>query len=343
MPAVAPSRSPRAGWVRVARALALSLVLWSLSGCLHPTNNDGAGAINLARAGDFLFVARGSAGLDVVRVSDGEQVSHLEPSGLMSSFDDVSAQGSLLLVLDADDGRLASFHVDAAGGLTKGDEIEVATGPYSGVALGLGRAVVSGGTCEVTLLDVAASGELAVDQRFSASRGQPEVSIDPSGVYAVLSTHFSGGESEALDEIEFGLSLLELESGAIVDTVGLEGAGFTEGGGTPASWPVRVAFRSGAVFVAHGGGLSEVRVADGRFEEPRTVALEGPAVDVAIHGDSAFVVVASPASVAQMDLQDMQVRESLPLPEGEQGTAILVSASRVYVAGNETGLITFER
>jgi len=116
------------------------------------------------------------------------------------------------LALAADDGRLVSFRVDEAGALTKVDEIEVAAGPYSG-DLDLGHAVVSGGTCEITVLRVASSGELVVDRRFSASRGQPEVSIDPSAAFAVLSTHFSGDEADALGDAEFGLSLLELESG----------------------------------------------------------------------------------------------------------------------------------
>ena len=335
--------APSASSVTCRAALAATLVVPTLAGCLHPANNDGDGAINLASAGAFLFVARGTAGLDVVRVSDGETLFHVEPLGLMSSFDDVSARGSLLLALDADDGRLASFHVDDTGGLTKAGEIEVATGPYSGVALGLGLAVVSGGTCEITFVRVAPSGELAVERRLEASRGQPDVSIDPSGTYAVLSTHFSSGEAGALGGLDFGLSLLELESEAIVHTVGLEGAGFTEGGGTPASWPVRLAFHRSAAFVAHGGGLTEVSLADGRLELSRTAELEGPAVDVWIHGDRGFVVVASPASVAQIDLQDMEVRESLPLPQGERGTAVVATESRVYVAGNETGLVALDR
>jgi len=95
--------------------------------------------------------------------------------------------------------------------------------------------------------------------------------------------------------------------------------------------------------VAHGGGLSEVSLAGGQLELSRTLALEGPAVDVAIHGDSALVIVASPSSVAEIDLLDMEVRESVPLPDGEQGTAVVVTADRIYVAGNETGLITLER
>jgi len=322
--------------------LSLSLVA-AFAGCLHPSNNAGEGAINLAQAGDFLFVSRGEAGLDVVRVSDGELMFHEDPSGLVSSFDDVSARDSLLLALDADDGRLVSFRVDDAGALTKADEIEVATGPYSGVALGLGRAVVSGGTCEVTVLRISSAGELEVAHRFSASRGQPDVSIDPTGASAILSTHFSSEERELTGAAEFGVSLLELESAAILDTLGLDEAGFTEGGGTPASWPVRAAFRDGALFVAHGGGLSEIELSPAGLTLARTVALEGPAVDVSIHDGRAFVVVATPPSVAEIDLESMEVRQSFGLPDGESATAVIATTDWVYVAGNATGLLSIAR
>ena len=62
---------------------------------------------------------------------------------------------------------------------------------------------------------------------------------------------------------------------------GLAGAGFTEGGGTPASWPPRTRVIRDHAYVAHGGGLDVFRVgADLALERLGRTALGGAAIDV---------------------------------------------------------------
>ncbi|MCA9619984.1 MAG: hypothetical protein KC731_13255 [Myxococcales bacterium] len=327
---------------------ALALALTGSVGCdLHPTNNDRGGAINLARSGDWLLVARGTAGLDVVRASSGEVVQHLDPSDSLDSYDDVSGSAGLFVALDADDGRLASFSLDAEGKAALADERDVPSGPYSGVSLAGGRAVVSGGTCAITLLDLAADGTLTWREELEAFRGQPDVTLFPAGRGALLSTHFSGAEDEYVDGQEFGVSALDFDPLVIRDTAGLAGAGFTDGGGTPASWPVRAAIREDLAVVAHGGGLDLLSASVWRLAPLAHVELPGPGVDVAIEGSRAYALTVTPARVVVVDLSIASrpvVAAELELDGPDEGwTAIALSADRIYVAHDTDGVTALVR
>jgi len=68
---------------------------------------------------------------------------------------------------------------------------------------------------------------------------------------------------------------------------GLAGAGFTEGGGTPASWPPRTRVIRDHAYVAHGGGLDVFRVgADLALERLGRTALGGAAIDVDVDAEA---------------------------------------------------------
>ncbi len=325
----------------------LGLVL--LGGCsLHPSNNDSGGAINLAASPEFVFVARGTAGLDVVRADSTALVFSMAPQGNADSVDDVAFAVGHLFLLDADDGVLSSYAVNEDGSLalvTADREVEV--GPYSGVTANETSVVVSGGTCSVSIfeLDPATPGELGGSSSVDPYRGVPDATAAPGRPQVVLSTHFSGDADEFVDDSEFGIAVLHTERAEIVDAAGIIDAGFTDGGGTPASWPVRVEVRGDRVLVAHGGGLSRFSIdADGSLASLDQLTLDGPATDVSTFEDKAYVVSAN-ATLSVVDLSDdvMQVEQSTSLPMGAQPTAVIALGPWVFIAGGEQGLVTVAR
>lgn len=319
------------------------------AGCtLHDSNHDTGGPLNLAVAGDYVIAARGTAGIDVVRASTGAVVSHVEPRGEVGAYDDVAADGAVVLAHSVGDERVSSFVLTLDGELTPVDaDLEVPSGPYSGVSLAGGWAVVSGGTCAITVLDVEDDGHLARVGQFEAFRGQPDVTMLPGGAGALLSTHFSGDEDAFIDGQEFGVSAMSLAAQGVVDPLGLPGAGFSDGGGTPASWPVRATVAGDLAYVAHGGGLEILRVAaDLTLARVAHLDLPFAAVDVAVDGDEAFVV-GVPAQVAVVDVADPaapRFDRTLPLVgDGSMPTAVALAGGAIYVAANAGGLLRLPR
>lgn len=322
----------------------------ALSACgLHAFNNDSGGAINLAAAGEFVLAARGAGGLDVIRAVDGSRVFHLDPGGESDSYDDLSAEGERLVVLDGDSGRLSSFRLSTDGSLTAlSRDQPVDSSPYSGVSLSGGRVVVSGGTCGVASFTLDAQGRFSAPSTLRAARGQPEVTMLPGGRGALLSTHFSGSSSEFVDGAEFGVSSLRLDPMSIASARGLPGAGFTEGGGRPSSWPVRASVRGELAYVAHGGGLDVIRVgAELSLTRLSHTALPMRGVEVSVRDERAYVVGASPALMVVLDVSDPaapRVLRQEPVTEaGARPAAVYVSESWVYIAAGPAGLLRRER
>lgn len=122
------------------------------------------------------------------------------------------------------------------------ESVEVEVGPHTGIAARAGRVVVSGGTGSATVFRCDASGKLTRERTIPGHRGTPDAALDRAGRGVFFSTHFE----EPVDRHEFGLSSATPD-GRLVDAVGLAGAGFTEGGGRPASWPMRAAVDGGRV------------------------------------------------------------------------------------------------
>lgn len=323
-----------------------SFVALVAAGChLHPSNNDG-GAINLAASGDVVFVARGCDGLEVVDGASGEVLETLAASGESDSYDDLSVADGLLFVLDADDGYLTTFAIGADGGLTqKTADVEVEVGPYSGVSAAGSAVVVSGGTSEMTFLSYTSDGGLSETATLEGHRGHPDVALDPAGTLALVSTHFS----DDVDGHEFGVVSAALSPPSFSDEAGLPGAGFTEGGGTPASWPARAAFGPTHAFVAHGGGLSVLSTDASRaISVVTTIDVGIEAVDVTVAGDRAYVVGSSPTPrVVEIDVADPAapsiVRTFDVSGEGAAPTAVLLIGENLFVAAGEPGLVRITR
>jgi hypothetical protein len=310
-------------------------------GCgLHDTNNDLGGAINLALAGEYLVVARGTAGVDVMRLDSLEGVGHLDPTGDSDSYDDVSVDGAIVLLHDADDALLSSFRLESGGSLVAvSRDVAVESGPYSGVSVSGGVAIVSGGTCGISRLSVTTGGELAVSGGLEVFRGQPDVTMVPGTSTALLSTHFSGDEDEFVDGQEFGITTLATDDLAVVATAGLAGAGFSDGGGQPASWPVRASIVGDLAFVAHGGGLDLFRIdASHGIERLGHLDLPFQAVDVFApeSGGEAFVV-GVPPQIGVVDVGPdgaLSSRRTIELGADVRPTAIVASDTHLVVANN---------
>lgn len=311
----------------------------ALTGCgLHDVNNDLGGAINLAAGHTFVLVARGETGLDVVRPEDESIVFHLDPGGESDSIDDVTWERNVVIVHDADDGFVSSYRIDENGALSPVTlDLEAESGPYSGVSLADGIAIVSGGTCGITRLSVGDDGALQVSGTLEAFRGQPDVTMGAWG--ALLSTHFSGDEDEFVDGQEFGITTLATDDLAVVATAGLAGAGFSDGGGQPASWPVRASIVGDLAFVAHGGGLDLFRIdASHGIERLGHLDLPFQAVDVFApeSGGEAFVV-GVPPQIGVVDVGPdgaLSSRRTIELGADVRPTAIVASDTHLVVANN---------
>jgi hypothetical protein len=236
--------------------------------------------------------------------------------------------------------------IEAGRGLRKqhGDE-EVEVGPYSGVSAARSFVAVSGGTSEITLFSYASDGALERLGALAGHRGHPDIALDPSGGRAIVSTHYDG----EVDGHEFGLVSASLDPLAFVDEIGIGGAGFSEGGGTPASFPLRVAIAGELVLSAHGGGLSVIRAdAELGLAEVATLDLGLEAVDIVVDGELAYATGSSPsARVVEIDLRDpaapalgrtFDVGGAEPTP-----FAIAVVGSKLFVAAGDAGLQLLDR
>jgi hypothetical protein len=163
------------------------------------------------------------------------------------------------------------------------------------------------------------------------------VLVAPDGRRAYVSTHF--------ETTVFGLTVIDLAPLRVVGRLVIEGAGFTDGGTKPASFPLASALRGNRLYLAFGGGLAVVDVSDAaapRLEQ--VVPLGMQAVHLAIDGDVAVVVGASPARLVRLDLKDGDtpvVVRSEPLPGRPTGVAL--GATRVAVATGERGVVVLPR
>lgn len=320
------------------RALASLAATLAMACSLHPFNN-GGGPVNLALEGDRIAVALGERGMDLVDEVTGLRVAHVDVAGESDSYDDVAIADGWVFALDADDGYLSVF--DARGLVATTRDAKVEVGPYSGVAAAAGRVVVSGGTKSATVFRYDARGALTPGPSIVGHRGKPDVAVDRGGKALFFSTHFS----DPVDGQEFGLSVATGAEGRFVDAVGLAGAGFTEGGGRPASWPARSVVTANHVFVAHGGGLSIVEwSSELDLTLLATLDVGMMAVDVAVEKDTAWVVGAAPPALVEVNVTDPRspsVRKRTPL--SEPASAIVVGRTAISIAHGGGSLETIAR
>lgn len=309
---------------------ALTLCLCGVVGC----DDEASEELPAAAAGDatnlvfheqkgLVYAALGNEGLGVF-TADGTRVQTLDVG--LDSVDDVAidADRFLLFVLDAQrPGRVRRLAVGGTAPEPFGDEYEVDVGPFSGVSAQGGDWVVSGGTGELTMFDEGGSVRFTGDY----GRGQPDVLLAGGKLY--VSTHFGGPD--------FGLTVVDARDGAVLSSHELPDAGFTDGGSSPANFPIEAAVAGPSVLVAHGGGLAVVS-----GDQVDIVDVGFPAVSVDARGGTAAVVGAGP-SAALVDLLTREVTPLSGLPADARPTGVVLTDTRVLVAAGPVGVVALSR
>jgi hypothetical protein len=324
--------------------LLLGALLSLVPGCgltsalTYPTAGE-SDASNIASMGEVAFAALSARGLGVVTLGTGMVVRVIEPPAGSRRVDDVAVADGLLFTLDAEDGMLAAWSIaDALVPVLVSGPIEVPVGPFSGVSAGGGRVVVSGGTDELTVRAYDTAGRLTDPHAsIDVARGQPDVLVAPDGKRAYVSTHF--------ETTVFGLTVVDLSPLSIVGRLMLHGAGFTEGGTKPANFPLVSALGKDRLYLAFGGGLAVIDIADPTHpKHVVTIPLGMQAVHLAIDGNQAAVVGVAPPMLLMVDLSAPDapvVTKRDPLPG--RATGVALSPTKVAVAAGERGVIVLPR
>ena len=295
----------------------------------------------VAVAGDRAFVAAGVEGIEVVDLRASRRVALVAPTAPADRIDDLAVEGGLLFALDATPpGHLMSYRLADLGALSRpAAAVEVAVGPFSGVSAAAGLVVVSGGTSQLTLREHDGEGRFGAEVATADyGRGQPDVTLRADGAMAAVSTHIVGPD--------FALTLVGIARGPLalreIGQLPLRDAGFTRGGFKPAHFPFVTAWRGSRVYVADGGGLAIVDVADPAH--PRLLARDAqarPAIDLALMTDELDVLRAgSEPAVVRYRLDGDGAPRAAGLwefPAGDRPAAIARSGADLVVTRHQRG------
>lgn len=301
------------------------------------------GATNVAISGQRAYIARGSS-LGVLDLTTGSAVSYSVRTH------DVAAAGSYVYVLDAvAPGALPDFSNQGGSGSLNvlsfanptapayaAIALRVPVGPFSGIATGGGRFVVSGGTGLLTA-GTFAMGTLGRSFTRDLGLGQPDVSLSADGAQAYVSTDFDGNS--------YGITVLNLATGATLDRIPLVSGSSrvlsSPGSATPANFAVTSAAVAGRSFIvaAHTDGLAAIDLTH-LDNNPATspvlrtltaTALGVIPVHVEVQGTTAYVVGSSPTpQLVKVNVDTFRVLARSTLTGTPRGLA--VSASSVVVA-----------
>lgn len=299
-------------------------------------------------SGDALFYAtRAEDGLAVLDV-DGRLVLALAPAPGMESVDDLARDGELLFALDARlPGHLAVYSLgEARRPRLVAGPVPVPVGPFSGVSAHDGLAVVSGGTSSLTVWRCDRRGALeGPTATADVGRGQPNALLAPDAGTLFVASHYWGPY--------FGLTVLATRADTLghLTTLGkteIAGAGFTDGGAKPASFPMGLAaLDDTTLLLAHERGLAVVDVRQpARPAVRRVIALGGPAVSVDVLDGIAAVSVAGDAPAVALVTFPAAGEGGvtrLPLPSGTRPLGVALSRARIAVAARDRGLLIFNR
>ncbi|MEO0661040.1 MAG: hypothetical protein AAFZ87_05845 [Planctomycetota bacterium] len=276
------------------------------------------------------YAARGTQGVGVMDLATRTFTTVAPPPG-SDRIDDVAVADGFLFVLDgASGGRLAVFDVsDPMTPVLASTPLAVQVGPFAGVSAGGGRVVVSGGTGLLSVRSYDASGQLSAAQStIDLGIGQPDVLVSPDGLRAHVSTDFSG----TVDGARFGITTLALNAPpaapAILDRIGVPGAGFTGGFQSPANFPIESALIGDELFVAHGGGLSRIDAA-GTLVGTRSLGFAAVSADAV--GTELFVV-GTGRRLARLDAAASGAPVLVETQTLPTGTLTGVAATEAYVA-----------
>ena len=326
----------------VAIALGCALCLGScgwpglIAGALSTPTSVGDASSNVAIADGVAFVAHSTLGIERIDLATGRRVFTAPPMPV-DRIDDVAVADGLLFALDATPpGHLLVYRIGTDANLQRISLVEVAVGPFSGVAAGAGHVIVSGGTSALSLHRYGLDGSLS---KASASadfgRGQPDIALAAGGRIALISTHVQGPR--------FGLTVAEVQDRPLalhsLGYVELPGAGFTKGGFHPANFPLQAAALGEIVLVAHGAGLSVIHAPPGQAPVMLgTKQLGLDATAIAIDGERrlAYIVGAAPhPQLLTLDLADARtprIVERRALPPSSSPSAVALDAAHLVVA-----------
>lgn len=333
----ASGRSRRA--TRLIGALALTGCNWISLGANAATYETLAAgeAGNLVVADSLAYVTLADSGIAVLDARTARRVALVPPPAGLQSVDDIAIADGLLFLLDArEPGAVAAVRMSDP--LRPSPSQSVPVGPFSGISAAGGVAVVSGGTSRLTLWHYDSSGALTLADSMDLGRGQPDVSIDPRGRRAYVSTHYRGPY--------FGLNVLELTPTLRATTrIELDGAGFTAGGAKPAHFPIDAAhLNDSTVLVAHALGIAVVNVARGTLDQ--LIDAGGPAVSVDVKESEAAVAVAGRApGVVVLDFGAPSPRlvRRVTFAPGTKPIAVALSVGNVLVAARDRGVLVVQR
>lgn len=322
----------------LAATLALAGCGWPglIAGALStPTSVDDA-STNVAIADGVAYVARSARGIERIELASGRRAT-TPPPAPVDRIDDLAVADGLVFALDATPpGHLLTYRVGRDGSLHPVARVDVAVGPFSGVAAADGHVIVSGGTSALSLHRYRSNGQLETNPSFADfGRGQPDIALADGGRVALVSTHVQGPR--------FGLTVADIVDAPLAlrerGYVELPGAGFTAGGFHPANFALQAAAYGDYVLVAHGGGLSVLAAPVGRAPSLAAWAdlgLQATAIAVDAARAQAFVTGASPRpQLLTLNIADPRhprvlARESL-MAYGSP-SAIALDASHLVVA-----------
>ncbi|HEV7508726.1 MAG TPA: hypothetical protein VGS07_27855 [Thermoanaerobaculia bacterium] len=292
-------------------------------------------------AGGFAYVAAGAEGIEVVDLAAQRRLRLVAPVAPADRIDDLAVAGVWLFALDATPpGHLMTYslaHPDQPS--PSGAIVPVPVGPFSGVSAAEGLVIVSGGTSQLTLREVGLDGHFGSNViTADLGRGQPDVALRADGRMAAVSTHLYGPE--------FAITFAEVQRQPLgfrpLSQLRLKDAGFTAGGFKPGHFPLVAAWRGDRVYVADGGGLEVVDVADPA--QPRRLAQlrqPRPAMDVTVAGDELDVVRAgSRPAVLRFHLDGSGLPTpagSWALPAGSRPAAIARKGGDLLISLHERG------
>lgn len=301
------------------------------------------GATNVALSGSTAYIARGSS-LGVLDLKTGSSVSYTIRAH------DVAVSGSTVYVLDAvapgarpdfsNQGGSGSLNVlsfaTPASPSFAAPALRVPVGPFSGIATGGGRFVVSGGT---GLLTAGTFTGTALSRGFTRDlgTGQPDVTLSADGTQAYVATDFDGNT--------YGITVLNMATGATLDRVALVSGSSrvlsSPGSAAPANFAVQSAVVPGqsTLVAVHPDGMAAIdltRLDNNAATSPVVRSLTATAlgvlpVHVAVAGNTAYVVGSSPSpQLVKVQIDTFKVLGRTALGGTPRGLA--VSSTQLVIA-----------
>jgi len=299
---------------------------------------------NVVIAGQFAFAAAGAQGMVIVDLRTPEIAGFVAPPSGTGSIDDVSIDGDLLFVLDADGaGALSVFSIaDPMQPTLASGPVAVNAGPFAGVSAANQRVVVSGGTGLLSERSYAADGTLSGSaSTIDLGIGQPDVLVAEDGETAFVSTDFAG----FFDGQTFGITVIDITATnlSILDRIGIAGSGFSPGVEGPANFPIESAQSGDTLYVASGNGVSVFDTSNpSSVQTLATIPLNTNPVNVDVVGNTLYLVGNSPTPTLTMidvSVLSSPIIETTILPTGSRPLGVAATNSSIVIADSNLGIL----